>query len=578
MIVAAVPLDAQMRRPRAELAYLYATDAVHAGTTTKVAVEATLPETLHVQSDKPRDPSLIPTVLTIEPPAGVTVEGLGYPKAFDFKLETLPEPLLVFGSTFVIGASLTIDATAGPGPIVIPGRLRYQACDDKVCFPPTTAPVEWTLNVVPATTALSPAQSTAFRDMVFARAENPPVPVPAVPFIPGATGDNLGRLDNFTVVATTGGYLPSDDFLQFISDAEAGVVNKGWFDGRGPLAILLIVLLGGLALNLTPCVLPMIPINLAIIGAGANAGSRQRGFLLGSVYGGAMALVYGVLGLVVILTAGTFGTINASPWFNAGIAVLFILLALAMFDVFEIDLSRFSSAYQGGGASRGSFALAFSMGAVAALLAGACVAPVVIQVVLFASSLYANGTVLALALPFFLGLGMALPWPVAGAGLAALPKPGAWMVRVKQAFGLLILGVAVYYGYLAYTLFADRWVDPAAVTSSVQAKLKSGWYASLEDGLAAAEREQKPVLVDMWATWCKNCLTMDATTFEDPAVIAALSGYVKIKFQAEDPDAPASRDLLTRFNAVGLPAYAILKSGSASGSAAAPTGSTGGTP
>ena len=67
----------------------------------------------------------------------------------------------------------------------------------------------------------------------------------------------------------------------------------------------------------------MIPINLAIIGAGAQAGSRRRGFLLGLVYGAAMAVVYGVLGLVVVLTASSFGTINASPWFNLGIASLF---------------------------------------------------------------------------------------------------------------------------------------------------------------------------------------------------------------------------------------------------------------
>ena len=111
-----------------------------------------------------------------------------------------------------------------------------------------------------------------------------------------------------------------------------------------------------------------------------------------------MAVVYGVLGLVVILTAGTFGTINASPWFNAGIAVLFVVLGLAMFDVIDIDFSRFSTGM--GADKRGSFALAFTMGAVAALLAGACVAPVVIQVVLFSSSLYAGGTPLALALPF----------------------------------------------------------------------------------------------------------------------------------------------------------------------------------
>src|SRR5206468_10131363 len=197
----------------------------------------------------------------------------------------------------------------------------------------------------------------------------------------------------------------------------------------------LIVLVGGLALNLTPCVLPMIPINLAIIGAGAQRSSRTRGFLLGSAYGGAMALVYGVLGLIVILSAGTFGTINASPWFNVGIALLFVVLALAMFDIFQIDFSRLSSRVRVDGASRGTFLLAFTMGAIAALLAGACVAPVVIQVVVFASNLYSSGTTIALGLPFFLGLGMALPWPLAGAGFAALPKPGAWMVRVKQVLG-----------------------------------------------------------------------------------------------------------------------------------------------
>ena len=108
------------------------------------------------------------------------------------------------------------------------------------------------------------------------------------------------------------------------------------------------------------------------------------------------------------------------------------------------------------------------MGAVSALLAGACVAPVVIQVVLFSSNLYATGTTIALALPFVLGLGMAIPWPIAGAGIAALPKPGMWMVRVKQAFGVFILATAAYYGYESYAIFANRWVDPAVVASSVR--------------------------------------------------------------------------------------------------------------
>jgi thioredoxin:protein disulfide reductase len=203
--------------------------------------------------------------------------------------------------------------------------------------------------------------------------------------------------------------------------------------------------------------------------------------------------------------------------------------------------------------------VAFAMGAVAALLAGACVAPVVIQVVLFSSNLYAQGTAIALALPFLLGVGMAVPWPIAGAGLASLPRPGRWMVRVKHAFGVIILATAAYYGYLGYELFANRWVEAGAVASSVEEKLKAGWHSSLAEGLATAQRENKPVLIDLWATWCKNCLTMDKTTLADPEVVQALDDYVKIKYQAEQPDEEPAKAVMQRFGAVGLPTYVIVR-------------------
>ncbi len=166
---------------------------------------------------------------------------------------------------------------------------------------------------------------------------------------------------------------------------------------------------------------------------------------------------------------------------------------------------------------------------------------------------------MALGLPFFLGLGIAIPWPIAGAGLASLPKPGMWMVRVKQAFGVFILATAAYYGYEGYAILANRWVDPALVASSVEEQVKAGWHASLAEGLDAAKRENKPVLIDMWATWCKNCLTMDKTTLAAGDVQQALNGYVKIKYQAEDPDAQPAKSVMQRFDAVGLPAYVILK-------------------
>jgi thiol:disulfide interchange protein len=504
---------------------------------------------------------LIPTALMIDAPEGVAVKEVVFPTPVDLNQQGADQPLAVFPRDFVVGVQLAIAPNVAIGTVKVPAKLRYQACNDTTCFAPTSAAAEWTLAVVPRSTATSPENRDVIDRIAFGHGDSAGIVAPPNPSNPQnpSNASNLSNLDRFSQAGDTfGGYMGADAFLKKLRDAESGVKERGMFEGRGPLAILLLVFLGGLALNLTPCVLPMIPINLAIIGAGTQAGSRSRGFLLGGVYGLAMAVVYGVLGVVVILTAGTFGTINSSPWFNLGIAALFVALALAMFDVITIDFSRFSSGFRVAEAGRGTFVVAFVMGAVAALLAGACVAPVVIQVVLFSSNLYAKGTAVALALPFLLGVGMAMPWPVAGAGLAALPKPGAWMVRVKQVFGVLILATAAYYGYESYSIFSDRFVDASAVTSSVDEQVKAGWHRQLDEGLAVAEREHKPVLIDMWATWCKNCLTMDKTTFKDPAIVAALDGYVKIKFQAESPDEQPAKAVMQRFDAVGLPSYVIL--------------------
>ena len=520
-----------------------------------------MPEGFHVQSNAPREPTFIPTTLAVAPVEHVTAVEVAFPPAQDFKQEGSAQPLAVFERNFVIGLELMVDRKASPGDVTVPGAIRYQACDDKVCFKPVIANVSWTVRVAAPGESITSQHDQVFRAIAFGAGHQPQVVTAGLAPEPESTPDNtdvMTLLSRFTIRATEGGYMDRGAFLEFVRNAEAGITSRGWFADRGPLAILAIVVIGGLALNLTPCVLPMIPINLAIIGAGTRSGHRGRGLLLGATYGAAMAIVYGVLGVIVILSTGTFGAINASPWFNVGIAALFVVLALAMFDVVTIDFSRWSSRFQFNEASRGTFVLAFGMGAVAALLAGACVAPVVIQVVLFASDLYASGTSIALALPFLLGVGMAIPWPIAGAGLAALPKPGAWMVKVKYAFGIFILVTAAYYAYVAYGLFANRWVDPSAVTAEVQEKLKAGWHASLADGLRAAEQKRTPVLVDLWATWCKNCLVMDRTTLADPAVMAALDGYTKIKFQAEDPDASPAKEVMEHVGAIGLPHYLIL--------------------
>lgn len=573
-LTACTQTAAQGRPDPAELTPIVGGTAIPAGSAVRAGVAVRLDESLHANSNAPRDPTLIPMTLRFEVPDGVGVSEIVWPAASELEQRIFDtvSVLDVFQHEFTVGVVLNVGAEVPAGPTPVRGFLRYQACDDRVCYAPETVSTTWMLPVAPADAPASAIDDGALAGIAFGTGETPSAeavgPLTASPVLttdagPGTAGTGdlaalMASLDGFELRNSTGGYIPTDDFLQFIRDAEAGVAREGWFEGRGPLAILILVLVGGLALNLTPCVLPMIPINLAIIGAGAQAGSRLRGFLLGGTYGAAMAVVYGLLGLVVVLTTGTFGTINASPWFNVAIAALFVVLGLAMFDVFTIDFSRLSSRFRVSESSRGTFLLAFGMGAIAALLAGACVAPVVIQVVLFSGDLYAGGTTIALALPFLLGLGMAIPWPIAGAGIAALPKPGAWMVKVKWAFGVFILATAAYYGWTAYGLFANRWVDADEVAASVEAKLEAGWHASLAPALAEAARDNKPVLIDFWATWCKNCLVMDQTTLANPAVIAALDGYVKVKFQAEDPTVPPARELMAHVDAVGLPTYAIL--------------------
>ena len=415
-------------------------------------------------------------------------------------------------------------------------HVLYWGCNNEVCFIPQTKIVD--LEASP----------------------DVPVGKPEV----DALSDWTAELENFRMLESDVGYMKAGPFLRFLDKAENGdQIKVGGFRLflTDPVAFvresglgltILFILLGGLALNLTPCVLPMIPINLAIIGAGAQAGSKRRGFALGAAYGLGIALVYGLLGAGVVLTGSRFGTIQANPWFNLVIALIFAVLALAMFDVFHIDFSRFQSKL-GGSKKQGSFVVALAMGSVAALLAGACVAPVVIAVLLLATSIGPAG----LILPFVLGFGMALPWPFAGAGLSFLPKPGKWMEYVKYGFGVGIVFFALYYGHLSYRAFR-----PADITEQGEVAghiiVDGASNAGLADALKQAQVAGKPVLIDFWASWCKNCQTMDKTTFKDEVVKARLQGYTFIKYVAENPSAPATKAVMDRFAVQGLPTFVVL--------------------
>src|SRR5688572_30495567 len=189
LLLAAAPSYGQTRPPQATIAPFVEANGVRPASPIRVALTVSLPEGLHVQSDKPRDPSLIPTALTIDAPAGVKVTQLIFPHPTDFAQEGQAQPLAVFEREFVVGAELEIDRGATAGELTVPARLRYQACNDKVCFRPTTAATAWTLRVAPAGAAVSPANREVFTRLAAGRRTGPPAarsadPVAAAPAPP----------------------------------------------------------------------------------------------------------------------------------------------------------------------------------------------------------------------------------------------------------------------------------------------------------------------------------------------------------------------------------------------------------
>jgi len=355
-------------------------------------------------------------------------------------------------------------------------------------------------------------------------------------------GDAASPLERVPRVAQ--GYMSAEEFVAFLENRE----KPNPFAGTGVWLTLLLVLLGGLAMNLTPCVLPMIPINLMIIGRSAKRGAA---------YGFGMTVAYGALGVAAALGGLAFGSIQGNPWFNAAVAAVFVVLALALFDLFFIDFSRFRPTQtsnpepQTSNLKPQTLFFPFFMGALASVLAGACVAPVLISVLLLTTDWVAAGHRMAVLLPFVMGLGMALPWPFLGAGLRVLPKPGIWMKQVNRLFGLIVVGFAVYYGGLAWKGFRP----PAAERGGGRVATP----ATLPTVLSARRLSQspQPILFDCWASWCKNCTAMERRVMPDAKVRRALESYEVIRVQAEDV---SELRRVKGFESVrGLPAFVIFE-------------------
>lgn len=443
-------------------------------------------------------------------------------------------------------------------------HIRYQACDANVCYFPTEKnlqlesppPAPPAPPAPPVAAAESPAPPMHWQDILATHYHAPaillgyhPAPAlraflePAAAIIPAA-GESLQPPPEPPLEPATG--------LTTFNREPALFLQR-----RGLPLTLLLILLGGFLLNLTPCVLPMIPINLALIGAGSsNETPRRAKIIRGLIYAAGMALAYGTLGLIVLFTGTVFGAVNASPHFNFLIALLFLGMGLAMLDLWQLDFSRFRKTATPA-AARTRHSAIFAAGALVALLGGACVAPVVVAVLALASALYAEGITAALFLPFILGLGMALPWPIAAAGISFLPKPGAWMNRLKKILGLLILLLGIYYLHTAAILVrANLTIAPPDYIRTLN--LDTATEADLTRLIATTAESGLPLLLDFTASWCKNCHAMERGPMREEAITGILRHIETIRIQADQPTRPLARHILGTYHIPGFPAYLLF--------------------
>lgn len=212
----------------------------------------------------------------------------------------------------------------------------------------------------------------------------------------------------------------------------------------GSLLAILLAYLGGVLTSATPCVYPMIPITVGVIGSSDTGDSRFRSFLNSLIYVFGLAVVYSALGVVAAATGSLFGQISTNPWGYFLVANLCFLFSLWMMEWPPFPRLAFRS--KGGKTEKGGRLRIFLMGAASGLVAGPCTAPVLASLLAFvaASGRIVYGGVLLFAFSF--GLGTLLIAVGTFSGLAAsLPRSGEWMVRVKKVLALLIFAAGEYF-------------------------------------------------------------------------------------------------------------------------------------
>jgi len=538
-----VSLSGQAEAPAVTLRAEVRNRTVAPGAATTVAVEASVASGLHIQSHTPTESWIVPTELTIRAPAGWRVGPVRYPAA---EMKTFAfaqgKKLAVYGQKAVFLAEVTAPAAAKPGSAKITATLSYQACSDTQCLSPDKATAEMVVS-------LGARTSAALDSPLFA-------PQKAV-----TSSSERQQGNYFTDMAS----------------------RHGW------LALALAVYAAGLALSLTPCVFPLIPITLGYFRNQASGG-RARTTGLALAYAGGLATTYSALGVAAASSGAVFGTWLQNPLVLAAFAALIGTMGVAMFGLFEIRPPAFITDRSG---ARGGGGGAFLMGMLFGFVAAPCTGPATVALLAFVGAL--GRPVLGFLLFFFLAMGIASPLVVLAIFSGSLPRTGAWSEWVKKLMGALMLGVAlwlaspllgahlavwlgaalaaalgVWLGFVERSGFRPGSFAAARVLTGLGGVTVAVWLLLPQStgpaiqwqpysDAALAQAAGRPVIIDFSADWCAPCHELEAGAFRDTEAVKLSGQFVRLRADMTASTSKEVETLRRHYQVRGLPAIVFIR-------------------
>ena len=529
-------------------------DKVSSGTEFKIAVKINIDPQWHINSNKPYEDYLIPSALSLDTTLGFRLTKIKYPNSQDRKLAFSDKPLSVFENEIYIGALAMSPANLKPGTYRLAVSFDYQSCNDKTCLPPNSVSDTLTIEIADKKATVKEINQDVFKNI---------------------------DLD-----------YTSYTFIANKSGSENNSISSR-LERSGLLLSLIFVFIGGLALNLTPCVYPLIPITIGYFG-GQSEGKTSRLFIMGLLFVVGLAITYSVIGVVTALSGSIFGSLLQNTYVILFIALIFLALSLSMFGVYEFKLPD-SLVNKVGGAKSGLFG-AFFMGLTMGIVAAPCIGPFVLGLVTYVA---AKGDPLFGFILFFdLAVGLGFPYlllAIFSGKIKKLPRAGEWMEAIKHIFGFLLIGMAIYFinpilpkniqryplpvfmilaalyltlfdklanrikGFRIFKIVFSIVLIVVAVYALIPSNKKSiGWQHYKPEIVSASLSGSKGMIIDFYADWCIPCKELDANTFSDERVIALASNFVTIKADMTKSLSPDVEALRNKYNIVGVPTVLII--------------------